>query len=83
MAGEIPPFFIDFFQILWYNKYRRKEAIQMDWFIFLMILIAGIVYIIAPIILIIMTPFVVYELIVDMVSLWHYYRLERKMRRRR
>ena len=55
----------------------------MDWFIFLMILIAGIVYIIAPIILIIMTPFVVYELIVDMVSLWHYYRLERKMRRRR
>lgn len=55
----------------------------MDWFIFLMIVIAGIVYVTAPIALIIMTPFVVYELIVDIVNLWHYYRLERKMRRRR
>lgn len=55
----------------------------MDWFILLMIAIAGIVYVAAPIALIIMTPFVVYELIVDIVNLWHYYRLERKMRRRR
>jgi hypothetical protein len=55
----------------------------MDWFIFLMIIIAGIVYVAAPIALIIMTPFVVYELIVDIVNLWHYYRLERKMGRRR
>ena len=55
----------------------------MDCFILFMILIAGIVYIIAPIALIIMTPFVVYELIVDIINLWHYYRLERKMRRRR
>lgn len=55
----------------------------MDWFILLMILIAGIVYVAVPIILIIMTPFVVYELIVDIIDLWHYYRLERKMRRRR
>jgi len=55
----------------------------MDWFILLMILIAGMVYVVAPIVLIIMTPFVVYELLVDIVNLWHYYRLERKMRRRR
>ena len=55
----------------------------MNWFIFLMIVIAGIFYIIAPVVLIVMTPFVVYELIVDMTNLWHYYRLERKMRRRR
>lgn len=55
----------------------------MDWFIFLMVVIAGIFYIAAPIALIIMTPFVVYELIVDIVNLCHYYRLERKMRRRR
>lgn len=55
----------------------------MDWFIFLMIIIAGIFYVIAPVVLIIMTPFVVYELIVDIVNLWHYYRLDRKMRRRR
>ena len=55
----------------------------MDWFIFLMIIVACIVYVAAPIDLIIMTPFVVYELIVDIVNLWHYYRLERKMGRRR
>lgn len=55
----------------------------MDWFTFLMIIVACIVYIAAPIIIIIMTPFVVYELIVDMVNTWHDYRLERKMRRRR
>ena len=55
----------------------------MNWFIFLMIVIAGIFYIIAPVVLIVMTPFVVYELIVDMTNLWHYYRLDRKMRRRR
>ena len=55
----------------------------MNWFIFLMNVIAGIFYIIAPVVLIVMTPFVVYELIVDMTNLWHYYRLERKMRRRR
>ena len=55
----------------------------MDWFIFLMIIVACIVYVAAPIALIIMTPFVVYELIVDIVNLWHYYRLKRKMRRRR
>ena len=55
----------------------------MNWFIFLMIVIAGIFYIIAPVVLIVMIPFVVYELIVDMTNLWHYYRLERKMRRRR
>ena len=55
----------------------------MDWFVFLMIIVACIIYVAAPIILIIMTPFVVYELIVDIVNLWHYYRLERKMRRRR
>ena len=55
----------------------------MNWFIFLMIVIAGIFYIIAPVVLIVMTPFVVYELIVDMINLWHYYRLKRKMRRRR
>lgn len=55
----------------------------MNWFIFLMIVIAGIFYIIAPVVLIVMTPFVIYELIVDIVNLWHYYRLERKMRRRR
>ena len=55
----------------------------MNWFIFLMIVIAGIFYIIAPVVLIVMTPFVAYELIVDMVNLWHYYRLDRKMRRRR
>ena len=55
----------------------------MDWVIFLMTIIAGIFYVAAPVVLIIMTPFVVYELIVDIVNLWHYYRLERKMRRRR
>lgn len=55
----------------------------MDWFILLMILIAGIVYVAVPIILIIMIPFVIYELIVEIINLWHYYRLERKMRRRR
>lgn len=55
----------------------------MDWFILLMILIAGIFYVVAPVVLIIMTPFVIYELIVDMTNLWHYYRLDRKMRRRR
>ena len=55
----------------------------MDWFILLMILTADIVYIIAPIVLIIMTPFVIYELIVNINNLWHYYRLKRKMRRRR
>ena len=55
----------------------------MNWFIYLMAIVAGIIYIAAPIALIIMTPFVVYELIVDIVNLWHYYRLERKMRRRR
>ena len=55
----------------------------MDWFILLMIVITGIVYFVAPVILIIMTPFVVYELIVDIVNLWHCYRLERKMGRRR
>ena len=55
----------------------------MDWFVFLMIIIAGIIYVVIPIALIIMTPFVVYELIVDIVNLWHYYRLKRKMRRRR
>lgn len=55
----------------------------MDWFIFLMIIIASIFYVVAPVVLIIMTPFVVYELIVDIVNLWHYYRLDRKMRRRR
>ena len=55
----------------------------MDWFIYLMAVIAGIIYVAIPIALIIMTPFVVYELIVDIINLWHYYRLERKMRRRR
>jgi hypothetical protein len=55
----------------------------MGWFLFLMIIITGIFYIVAPVVLIIMTPFVVYELIVDIVNLWHSYRLERKMRRRR
>lgn len=55
----------------------------MDWFIFLIIIIAGIFYVVAPVVLIIMTPFVVYELIVDIVNLWHYCRLDRKMRRRR
>ena len=53
----------------------------MDWFVFLMIIVACIIYVAAPIILIFMTPFIVYELIVDIVNLWHYYRLERKMRR--
>ena len=55
----------------------------MDWFIFLMSLIANIVYVTIPIVLIIMTPFVIYELIVDIINLWHYYRLRRKMRLRR
>ena len=55
----------------------------MDWFVFLMIIAACTVYVAIPIALIIMTPFVVYELIVDIVNLWHYYRLDRKMRRRR
>lgn len=55
----------------------------MDWFILLMIVIAGIFYFVAPVVLIIMTPFVAHELIVDIINLWHYYRLERKMRRRR
>lgn len=55
----------------------------MDWFISSAIIIVVIIYILAPIALIIMTPFVVYELIVDIVNLWHDYRLERKMRRRR
>lgn len=55
----------------------------MNQFIYLIAIIAGIIYAATPIVLIIMTPFVVYELIVDMINLWHYYRLKRKMRRRR
>lgn len=55
----------------------------MDWFILLMIVITGIFYVVAPVVLVVMTPFVIYELIIDIVNLWHDYKLERKTERRR
>lgn len=55
----------------------------MNQFIYLIAIIMGIIYVAAPIVLIIMIPFVVYELIINIVNLWYYYRLKRKTRRRR
>ena len=55
----------------------------MDWFTIIMFSISLIVYFIIPISLIIMLPFIFYEIFLIVKDSWLYFKVKREMRRRR